>query len=214
MSTFDENHHAFDENHRSATATSTTSSSYGTSTTMTRREQPAVTTSALPTRETIPVLETTLIGHHHHHPHEMSLLDTFLKAANACDKFFNCAYVTKQLEEEWHQETNSIQGFQEHLNHGSSIMMTSTATTTTAPCAMNRVWNKMEKSFQVEVYRQFLFDESSFDDNSDRDDDDEVPAAAAAVAGHDGNNLSTLLPFSCGNDDDVTSIPDLTRTRS
>jgi len=104
---------------------------------------------------------------------EHSLFDSFLKATSACDKFFNCAYVKKQLEDEWQQE---------------EIQQKS---------AVGRVWNKMEKSLEVEVYRQFLFDESS---------------VGPDTPSQESSNLASLLY--CGNEDDTTSIPDLQRTNS
>lgn len=132
---------------------------------------------------------------------EHKLLDTFLKASNACDKFFNCAYVTKQLEDEWHQE--HVLAVPDVTTVGRGVVCGDGSNVATTATAMNRVWNKMERSFQVEVYRQFLFDESSFDENNSDDDEDSA---------HD-KELTMLLPF-CGNESDATSIPDLQRTRS
>lgn len=71
-----------------------------------------------------------------------SILDKCLKIASSCDKFFNCAYVKKQVEEEWQQEARLQDS------------------------AMNRVWGKMEKSVEVDLYRQFLFDEESVVDTA------------------------------------------------
>ena len=106
-----------------------------------------------------------------------NVFDSLLKAASACDKFFNCAYVTKQLEDEWQQEKRQQNS------------------------AVGRVWNKMERSLEVEIYRQFLFDESSVDadDSSNRE--------------RMNDPLMASLLY-CGNDDDTMSIPGLTRTRS
>jgi hypothetical protein len=106
-----------------------------------------------------------------------NVFDSLLKAASVCDKFFNCAYVTKQLEDEWQQEKRQQNS------------------------AVGRVWNKMERSLEVEIYRQFLFDESSVDaeDPSNRESKTEPL-------------LASLLY--CGKDDDTMSIPELTRTRS
>ena len=144
---------------------------------------------------TLPVVLEGMIEHR--------LLDTFLKATNACDKFFNCAYVTKQLEDEWHQE--HVLAVPDVTGGGVVAPTATTTTTTTTTTAMNRVWNKMERSFQVEAYRQFLFDESSFEDNSEGEEED---------SGHDDNKeLSSLLP-SYGSQHDVASIPNLQRTRS
>lgn len=106
-----------------------------------------------------------------------NVFDSLLKAASVCDKFFNCAYVTKQLEDEWQQERRQQNS------------------------AVGRVWNKMERSLEVEIYRQFLFDESSVDaeDSSNRESKTEPM-------------LASLLY--CGKDEDTMSIPELTRTRS
>lgn len=190
--------HTNDENHRYYHPISHPTNT-GSSTTNTTPHHEREFVSGIVTRPTcaIPSVEGMLSEHNN------NLFDTFLKATNACDKFFNCAYVTKQLEDEWHQERNNSIEMQE--NGSSTMAMTTTTMTTKSGTAMDRVWNKMEKSFQVEVYRQFLFDESSFDDNSDGDDDDHF--------GHGGNRLASLLHY-CGNENDVSSIPDLTRSRS
>ena len=63
--------------------------------------------------------------------------DPLLKAASACDKFFNCAYVKKQLEEEWKQEIRCEES------------------------AVDRVWMRLEKGVEVDLYRQFLFQENA-----------------------------------------------------
>ena len=169
-----------DENHSTAGSTNSSSSR--------RHDMLPLAVTTKPT--------TTMDGFVEHR-----LLDAFLKASNACDKFFNCAYVTKQLEEEWHQE--HVLAVPDVITGGVGV---DASTTTTTAMAMNRVWNKMETSFQVEVYRQFLFDESSFDDNNSDGEDE--------ISGRDGTKeLTLLLPF-CGNESDAASIPDLQRTRS
>mmetsp|Transcript_14208 Transcript_14208/g.23542 ORF Transcript_14208/g.23542 Transcript_14208/m.23542 type:complete len:130 (-) Transcript_14208:95-484(-) len=108
---------------------------------------------------------------------EHSVFESFMKAANACDKFFNCAYVKKQLEDEWLQEK----------------MMDDSA--------VGRVWSKMDKSLEVEVYRQFLFDEDSVGPE---------PAQYQAPASPTRNSLAPLLY--CGAEDEY--IPGLQRTDS
>mmetsp|Transcript_23855 Transcript_23855/g.35253 ORF Transcript_23855/g.35253 Transcript_23855/m.35253 type:complete len:102 (+) Transcript_23855:99-404(+) len=71
------------------------------------------------------------------------VLDAFMKASNTCDKFFNCAYVKKQLEEEWRQEKSLSEG------------------------AVGRVLDKLDRSLEVEIYRQLLFDENSVSPSDD-----------------------------------------------
>jgi hypothetical protein len=105
-----------------------------------------------------------------------SLFDSFMKAATACDKFFNCAYVKKQLEDEWQQE--------QAMNDS----------------AVGRVWSKMDKSFEVEVYRQFLFDEASIG-----------PEPSESAEASPTENLMSPLLY-CGTGDG--SIPGLQRTDS
>ena len=130
------------------------------------------------------------------------LFDTFLKATSVCDKFFNCAYVTKQLEDElWQQDGNIVK------TASTLTCRVSADPSQQSPpdnADMRRVWSKMEKSFQVEVYRKFLFDESSFDLPSDDEDD----------SANEKSNLTTTLLYPCGNQEDTESIPDLQRTRS
>jgi cobalamin biosynthesis protein CobT len=103
------------------------------------------------------------------------LVDLFMKATSLC----NCSYVRKQLAFENKQE--------KRLNES----------------AVNRVWKKLDKSLEVEVYRQMLFDESS-----------------VCVPGEDEPAFSadTTLPahfLLCGGDEDGTiSLPELQRTNS
>jgi hypothetical protein len=106
---------------------------------------------------------------------EHQVFDSFLKAASVCDKVFNCAYVTKQMEDEWKQEKSS------------------------QTSAVERVWAKMDKSLEVDLYRQFLFDEKSVsdDDSTERFVD---------------RKLSSLLY--CGDGTDTISVPGILRTGS
>lgn len=66
---------------------------------------------------------------------------SFLQAVNACDKIFNCAYVKFQLEEELMEEKR------QHSRTGS----------------VEHLWRTMEKGVEVEVYRQFLFEENGLE---------------------------------------------------
>jgi hypothetical protein len=74
------------------------------------------------------------------------IIDSFVKLSSSCDKFLNCQYVSKQLEDEHKQEEK-----------GQS--------------AVERVWSKMDHSLEVELYRQFLFEQNSpmpsFEDAAD-----------------------------------------------
>jgi len=75
--------------------------------------------------------------------------NSFLQAVNVCDKFFNCAYVKFQLEEELMEETRKKQ----HMRNVS----------------IEHLWSKMDNGVEVEVYRQFLFEENGlepFEDHS------------------------------------------------
>lgn len=72
-----------------------------------------------------------------------SWVEPFVKAASACDKFFNCAYVKKQLEDEWKQEARA----------GESAVV--------------RVWSRLETGMEVEMYRQLLFEENSVEPSQD-----------------------------------------------
>eukprot|EP00543_Licmophora_paradoxa_P001087 CAMPEP_0202447600 /NCGR_PEP_ID=MMETSP1360-20130828/6370_1 /ASSEMBLY_ACC=CAM_ASM_000848 /TAXON_ID=515479 /ORGANISM="Licmophora paradoxa, Strain CCMP2313" /LENGTH=136 /DNA_ID=CAMNT_0049064773 /DNA_START=67 /DNA_END=477 /DNA_ORIENTATION=- len=74
-------------------------------------------------------------------------MNSLMKAATVCDKFLSCSYVKKQLEDECIQERKMKES------------------------ASNRVWNRMDKTLEVELYRQFLFEgsnslEHSFDEDS------------------------------------------------
>eukprot|EP00546_Thalassionema_frauenfeldii_P008431 CAMPEP_0178922326 /NCGR_PEP_ID=MMETSP0786-20121207/16088_1 /TAXON_ID=186022 /ORGANISM="Thalassionema frauenfeldii, Strain CCMP 1798" /LENGTH=106 /DNA_ID=CAMNT_0020596671 /DNA_START=62 /DNA_END=382 /DNA_ORIENTATION=- len=84
-------------------------------------------------------------------------LDAFLKASNTCDNFFNCAYVKKQLEEEWRQEKILREG------------------------AVGRVLEKLDRGLEVEVYRQLLFDENSV---SPSDNDAQIPSNLLCFVGN------------------------------
>mmetsp|Transcript_31948 Transcript_31948/g.35402 ORF Transcript_31948/g.35402 Transcript_31948/m.35402 type:complete len:105 (+) Transcript_31948:132-446(+) len=64
-------------------------------------------------------------------------LDSFMEASSACDKLLNCAYDRKQLEEEWKEE--------KLVNES----------------AVGRVLRRLERSCEVDVYKQLLFNESS-----------------------------------------------------
>lgn len=64
-----------------------------------------------------------------------------LQAVSACDQFFNCAYVKKQLEEEWLEES-------QNQPHSSSV---------------NGLFMRMDKSVEVEIYRRFLFEENGLE---------------------------------------------------
>ena len=64
-----------------------------------------------------------------------------LQAVSACDQFFNCAYVKKQLEEEWREES-------QNQGHGSSV---------------KGLFMRMEEGVEVEIYRRFLFDENGLE---------------------------------------------------
>jgi hypothetical protein len=66
-----------------------------------------------------------------------------LTVANVCDKFFNCAYVKKQLEEEWREESQKS-----HRPTGSSV---------------ENLFMRMDKGVEVEIYRQFLFEENGLE---------------------------------------------------
>lgn len=107
-------------------------------------------------------------------------MDSLLKATSACDRFFNCAYVKRQLEDEWAQEIQSRNG------------------------AVDRVWKRLEKGVEVEVYRQFLFDENevaaSVDGSTPHPDEDQ-----------NGSRYGKARHYR--NDDD-DSIPELQRTDS
>lgn len=70
-------------------------------------------------------------------------LDPLVKAASACDKFFNCAYVKKQLAEELQQEMQAQDG------------------------AVQRVLSRLDKGIEVELYRQFLFEENSIEPSTE-----------------------------------------------
>ena len=65
---------------------------------------------------------------------------TLLQAVNVCDKFFNCAYVKFQLEEELMEEMKKP---------------------TDNP--VERLFMRMESGVEVEVYRQFLFEENGLE---------------------------------------------------
>lgn len=64
----------------------------------------------------------------------------FLQAVNVCDKFFNCAYVKFQLEQELMEERKP-----------------------TASGNIERLWHRMDSGVEVEVYRQFLFEENGLE---------------------------------------------------
>jgi len=103
------------------------------------------------------------------------MLDSLMKASSGCDKLFNCAYVRKQLEAEWKEE--------KLVNES----------------AVGRVLKKLERSFEVDVYKQVLFNESSIY----APDDDQ----------YDSVRRSLQHPLSCLGDD-IGSIPLLERTKS
>ena len=64
---------------------------------------------------------------------------SFLQAVNVCDKVFNCAYVKFQLEEELMEERKRPTG------------------------SIERLLMSMDKGVEVEVYRQFLFEENGLE---------------------------------------------------
>lgn len=64
-----------------------------------------------------------------------------MQAVSACDQFFNCAYVKKQLEEEWREESQD-------QRHSSSV---------------KGLFMRMDKGVEVEIYRQFLFEENGLE---------------------------------------------------
>lgn len=70
-----------------------------------------------------------------------------LQAANACDKFLNCAYVKKQLQEEMREERQLPVGGVEGL------------------------WRRIDKttaeSVEVEIYRRFLFEDNGLEPYED-----------------------------------------------
>lgn len=70
--------------------------------------------------------------------------NAILTVVNACDKFFNCAYVKKQLEEEWREESQKSH----HRPTGSSVQ---------------NLFLRMDKGVEVEIYRQFLFEENGLE---------------------------------------------------
>lgn len=68
----------------------------------------------------------------------------FLQAVNACDKFLNCAYVKFQLEEELMED----QRVRNDARPTGSI---------------ERLLRTMNQGVEVEVYRQFLFEENGLE---------------------------------------------------
>jgi hypothetical protein len=64
------------------------------------------------------------------------LIDSFVKLSSSCDKFLNCQYVSKQLHDEWVEEKRP-------------------------KSAVEKVWSKLDHSVEVEIYRQFLFEQNS-----------------------------------------------------
>lgn len=74
------------------------------------------------------------------------IIENFVKLSSTCDKFLNCQYVSKQLDDESKQEKKGLS-------------------------AVERVWSKMDHSLEVEIYRQFLFEQNSpmpsFEDSDD-----------------------------------------------
>jgi hypothetical protein len=64
------------------------------------------------------------------------IIDTFVKLSSSCDKFLNCQYVSKQVEDESIQEKRT-------------------------KSAVERVWSRLDHSLEVEIYRQFLFEQNS-----------------------------------------------------
>jgi hypothetical protein len=74
------------------------------------------------------------------------MIDSFVKLSSTCDKFLNCQYVSKQLDDESKEEKKGLS-------------------------AVERVWSKMDHSLEVEIYRRFLFEENSpvpsFEDSDD-----------------------------------------------
>jgi len=95
--------------------------------------------------------------------------DKVWKSAAACDKFVNCAYVKKQLEEEWRQEV-------EHRNS-----------------AVERVWNRLDRSVEVELYRQFLFEENSVAHTVDVDEPSPQPLAPPSTVTTPQNKIPGLV---------------------
>lgn len=83
-----------------------------------------------------------------------------LTVVNVCDKFFNCAYVKKQLEEEWREESQKS-----HRPTGSSV---------------ENLFMRMEKGVEVEIYRQFLFEENRLEPFEDPSPSDRREAAVGA----------------------------------
>lgn len=67
---------------------------------------------------------------------EFNWLEQVVKTALACDVFLNCGYTGNQLEMERQEERN-----REMQN------------------PVQRLWSRMDKSMETEVYRQFLFDD-------------------------------------------------------
>lgn len=61
-----------------------------------------------------------------------------IKTVSACDKFMNCGYVRNQLEMEYKEDCKRA-------------MQT----------PVERLFQKLDKRVEVEVYRQFLFEESN-----------------------------------------------------
>lgn len=86
-----------------------------------------------------------------------------LTVVNVCDKFFNCAYVKKQLEEEWREE--SSQRSHNHRPTGSSV---------------ENLFMRMDKGVEVEIYRRFLFEENGLEPFEDPSPPDRRQATVGA----------------------------------
>mmetsp|Transcript_23446 Transcript_23446/g.39767 ORF Transcript_23446/g.39767 Transcript_23446/m.39767 type:complete len:116 (-) Transcript_23446:1184-1531(-) len=106
-----------------------------------------------------------------HHNETGSWAEPLIKVASACEKFINCAYVKKQLDEEWKQEIRAQES------------------------AVVRVWNRLETGMEVELYRQFLFEENSVEPSLD-ETHSTVPKTPSLLRGS------------------IPDIPDLQRTDS
>mmetsp|Transcript_23197 Transcript_23197/g.32402 ORF Transcript_23197/g.32402 Transcript_23197/m.32402 type:complete len:166 (+) Transcript_23197:185-682(+) len=89
------------------------------------------------------------------HNKKKNFIDTAVKTVSACEKFLNCGYIGSQLEMERHEDVQQLP------------MQT----------PVEQLFNRLDQGFEVEVYRQFLFEEqNSLEPSFER----QMGAAAAA----------------------------------
>mmetsp|Transcript_18672 Transcript_18672/g.24500 ORF Transcript_18672/g.24500 Transcript_18672/m.24500 type:complete len:168 (-) Transcript_18672:562-1065(-) len=103
------------------------------------------------------------------HNKKKNFIDTAVKTVSACEKFLNCGYIGSQLEMERHEDVQQLP------------MQT----------PVEQLFNRLDQGFEVEVYRQFLFEEqNSLEPSFDHQMGGAATAAANGAGGPHDHPLS------------------------